>query len=451
MVAAGLVGVLVMATGCVPGSDIPPPVTPTGPVSTDIPRTQKITLDVWDVNPEGGSNAALEALNAQFQRQHPNVTIRRVARPLNQLKDTLKLALTSRNPPDVVQANQGYADLGAFVRARLLQPVDRYAKAYGWYQRYPKQLLDLNRFTSDGRNWGSGDLYGVSNTGEIVGLYYNKQKLAKLGVAPPRTSTEFEAALAKAKAAGEVPIQLGNSDKFPATQVFSSINGTIAGKRAVRDLVFTGRTASGGQATWDTPEMRRSFEVLRGWADKKYLTPGADGISSDLATDRFGGGEGVFMITGTWVLKNLIDKGTSAHFGFQLPPPPVAGRPVATTGGEGLAWSIPSRASHPDVSAAYIEFITNNHAADVLAANGNLPIITPPSQRSKPGSLAADIDIAWRRINADDGLLPYLDNTTPTFYDTLTAGVQEYLAGRTDTSGLISALDSDYRSFRSLR
>ena len=48
--------------------------------------------------------------------------------------------------------------------------------------------------------YGEGNLYGVHMQGEVVGIYYNKAKLAELGIEAPSTMSEFEAALAAAKA-----------------------------------------------------------------------------------------------------------------------------------------------------------------------------------------------------------------------------------------------------------
>ena len=48
-----------------------------------------------------------------------------------------------------------------------------------------------------------------------------------------------------------------------------------------------------------------------------------------------------------------------------------------TTGGQGLAWAITSVSKHPDVAAAYIDFITNANAAQVLIDTGNLPAVLP--------------------------------------------------------------------------
>src|SRR3954454_19235440 len=77
------------------------------------------------------------------------------------LKTTLKLAVSSNKAPDVVEANQGRPDMGQMVKGGLLKPLDAYADAYGWKDRWSKTLLDLNRFSADGKAFGAGNLYGV--------------------------------------------------------------------------------------------------------------------------------------------------------------------------------------------------------------------------------------------------------------------------------------------------
>ena len=37
---------------------------------------------------------------------------------------------------------------------------------------------------------------------------------------------------------------------------------------------------------------------------------------------------------------------------------------------------------------------------------------------------------AWQKLNDADGVIPYLDYTTPTFYDDITGAIQELLAGK---------------------
>ena len=43
--------------------------------------------------------------------------------------------------------------------------------------------------------------------------------------------------------------------------------------------------------------------------------------------------------------------------------------------------------------------------------------------------------------------MPYLDYATPTFYDTITAGVQQLMAGRESPSEFTEALQGDFEKF----
>ena len=163
----------------------------------DVAKAGPVTLTVWDQEVRGGQAAQIKRLNAAFQAKYPNVTIKRVAKSFTDLNATLKLAVSGDRAPDVVQANQGRPVMGQLVKGGLLRPLDAYAEAYGWSDRYSKLLLDLNRFSPDGQTFGEGKLYGVSQMGEIVGVFYNRAKVPE----KPETFADFERLLAQAKQA----------------------------------------------------------------------------------------------------------------------------------------------------------------------------------------------------------------------------------------------------------
>ena len=68
-----------------------------------------MTLPVWDQEVRGGQNAAMTQLNKNFQKKYPNIKINRVAKSFTDLQATLKLAASGPNPPDVIEANNGYS------------------------------------------------------------------------------------------------------------------------------------------------------------------------------------------------------------------------------------------------------------------------------------------------------------------------------------------------------
>lgn len=439
------VGTLLVVVGCAPGSA---PGSASGSSSASAsggPSKQltsaKVTLTVWDQNIDPGINDAQKALNEEFQKAHPNVTINRVARSFSDLKTTLKLALSSNNPPDVVQANQGYPDMGAFVEAGLLRPINDYASLYGWDNYYPQSVLKLNSFSADGKHWQGDNLYGISQTGEVVGIYYNKQVLSRVGITPPKTLTELQAALPKIKAAGIQPISFGNLEKSPGIHLYAVVQAAVAGPEKVRQLV----TAQSG--AWTDPAQVQTATIVQNWANQGYLTKGANGISRDATLADFAKGKAAFNINGTWQQAKLEQQMGAKNVGFLLLDANGTSSP-ASEGGVGLAWAITSKSKNPDVAAAYIDFIAGKQSAQALIKAGNLPAVLPADYNPESGTVGADIVNAYRALSKDNGLLPYLDYTTPTFYDTLTSGMQDLLADRATPQQFTEKLEADYEAFK---
>ena len=349
----------------------------------DVAKAGDVTLTVWDQEVRGGQRKQIERLNEEFQERYPNITIKRVAKSFEDLNTTLKLAVSGDKAPDVVQANQGRPVMGQLVKGGLLRPLDSYAEAYGWADRYSKVLLDLNRFSDDAAEFGSGGLYGLSQMGEIVGVFYNREQVAE----PPATFEEFEAQLAQAKADGDVPIAFGNLDGWPGIHEFETVQAQFAEPDAVRDFVF----ARAG-ATFASPENEQAAEKIQGWAEKGYFTPDFNGTGYDPAWQQFTRGKGRFLIAGTWLTADLADA-MGDKVGFMLMPPPEEGAAPVSLGGESLPFAITSKSQNPDVAAAYIDFLTNADAGRVLAETGNLPAMETDAQAT--GALAREVQEAW--------------------------------------------------------
>ena len=65
-----------------------------------------------------------------------------------------------------------------------------------------------------------------------------------------------------------------------------------------------------------------------------------------------------------------------------------------------------------------------------------------------PRPLAA---AAWQKLNAVDGIIPYLDYTTPTFYDDITAAIQELLGGKQSPSQFTAGVQKAYDKWNNSR
>jgi raffinose/stachyose/melibiose transport system substrate-binding protein len=398
------------------------------------------TLVVQDGEvPNNARLAAFRQLDRLFEQAHPGVTIRRISKSFADLTKTDALQLSGSNPPDVSHVNQGLPDMGQLVKAGLLTPLDSYAKKWNWQSRQSTGLLAIDgRVTGEGKI-GSGSLYGISTTADLVGVFANRSKLRELGLGIPKTFTQFEQALAKAKAAGETPIMFGNLDKWPGIHEFQTILLALAPKGQVGKTVFG---APG--LKWSTPAGVRAATTLRAWADKEYFTDGHGGLGYDDAMGRFYKGEGVFAITGTWKTGDIAEA-LGKNAALFLMPSAVRGQAAAAIASGGLAWTIPAKAKNKELAAQYINFVTSARAAKVVQAAGDVPAYVLAGKR--PAGVRGDALGAWAQVNKTNSTTGYMDWATPTFYDTVTASIQELLAGKVTPQAFVKKLDADYLKY----
>ncbi len=437
---AGLIGVLVSATAaCAPGQEGGAGTeTSADDVTTDISQVGEVTLTVWDQEVRGGQAKQIAALNEAFTEKYPNVTIDRTKRSFSDLQRTLRNAITSKDAPDVVQANNGRTDMGAFVENGLLQSLDGYAEAYGWAERFPESVRSLASYSDDGSTFGEGNLYGLAQVGELVGVFYNKSKLADLGLEVPETTADFEAALEAASEAGELPIQFGNLEGWPGIHDYGFVHNQFVPREDIRNLGF-GREG----ASWTSEANREAATAFTDWVESGYFTPEFNGVGYDPAWQDFAKGEGVFLVAGTWLQADL-DDAMGDDVGFFLPPVGETGE-RAVTGGTGLPFSVTEASDNADVAAAYIDFITSDEAMQMIQDAGNLPVVGGSAESTD--GVAADVLSAWSTAGEEDALVPYLDYATPDFYDLITAQVQKLGNGSVSEEEYLQTLEDEYTSF----
>jgi len=304
----------------------------------------------------------------------------------------------------------------------------------------------VSSWTPDGKEFGTGNLYGYTTMGEIVGVYYNKQILSDLGLTIPTTFSAFEQDLEVAKQAGQIPIQFANNDAFPGIHEFATIQDQMAPTAYLTDLIFGTQR---DQLSFDTPENTQAAATLQDWANKGYFTPGFGGAGYDDSVSNFAKGQGLFMITGNWIVANLGADNT--NFGFFPMPPATAGGPPVATGGAGFPLAIAAGSDHPDAAAAYIDWMTSDHASDLLLPTGEIPLHNGAAPKVQPGTVLADVVNAARTVSDANGIVPYEDWATPTFYDTLTSTIQELMVNRLTPDQFVQNVEADYKDFQTSR
>ncbi len=125
---------------------------------------------------------------------------------------------------------------------------------------------------------------------QYVGVFYNKEKLADLGVTDVSTIDSKDAFLAlldQAKAAGELPVMLGDSDRWPALHNLSLLNGWYVTPQAINDWVFNKEGA-----TYNDAGHIQGAQDFQDWMANGYFNADALATSFNDAVARFGTGRG---------------------------------------------------------------------------------------------------------------------------------------------------------------
>lgn len=399
--------------------------TPAGPVSTTLP-SGNATLTVVSSENSGTTKALAEA----FHAKHPNITVDFQYTGPDDYDKSLNLKLSSDQAPDLALLNK----LGTTVKANLVRSLDDYAKAYGWDTKYPSTELDQWRASDDGKQLGAGHLWAAPAGFSVVGVYYNKDIAAKLGITPPTTPAEFDAALAKAKAAGELPVQLGNLQGHSSFIVQSIVDATDGAART-SDWV-NGKAG----ATIKTPGGTAAAATLADWAKKGYLPEGANGTDLPGSVAEFTKGKGLFLFDGSWDAQK-IDQAAPGKTGF-LTFPGESGK--ATGIGTSVAYAVPAKAKNPDLAAAFLDFMNTPEAAQIQFDTGFLPVAHADTVKGADGKVMNEVAKGWASVNKDNGLVNFFANTDATMNDTLTSQGQQLIGGKSTPEHYLDALQNDW-------
>ncbi|WP_432877839.1 ABC transporter substrate-binding protein [Kribbella sp. CA-245084] len=414
---------------------------PTTPAkSIDVAKAGAVTLTMLDF--WGGDAASWVAGAVKgFQAKYPNVTIKRTSVDWGQLTQTANLRLKEKNPPDIITVNNGWQSLGTLSKAGLVLNLDGYSKSFGW-DKFPSTILRQTQFTTDGAEMGSGSLFATPvASSSLIGLYYNKTVLDKAGITPPTDLASFEDACTKAKAAGVIPIGYGSQDKGSSTAILLALQDLFGDQKKINDFVY-----STGEVKATDIGMSEAAERLKSYQDKNWLTPNHAGIQYADAIDAFLKGKSAFRFeyTGTLAFKG----NQKQEYGYVQLPQATGGKVVGT--GASTAVALGSKCAHPDVAAAFLDFLAGPQTAQYVVEAGLLPLLN--DVKAPPDNPEFGTEIAGQRsLDKDNGYVPYFDWSTPSMLDTLGGQVQLLLAGRSTPDDLVKAVQADYDKFQAAR
>ena len=405
------------------------------------------TLTMWSYdNQDPGLQPVLQQLSKEFEASHPGVKIKLVFKDFNSLVGTVPRALASGSGPDVTEGNQGYQTDAQLVKAKLIIPLTKYVNKYGWNKLYSASTWGMFRWTPDGKSFGKGPVWGVSQTGQNIAVFYNKKKLEQAGLNPnawPKTYAGFEAMLAtlRAKLPKSDPVIMeGNKEGYGFIHLFGGIWGASEKPSAIRNWIYH---VPGSR--YDTPGTVKALGRLQAWAKNGYFNPDYNAVGYDAAAALFAKGKGAMWIGGDWDSTIIKELGTQ-NLGVMPIPPGPSGQ-WAGVGGLSGPWHISSKTKNADLGAEWLNYvITSTKAKQMMFQNQQLPA----DRSAKPPTndpYLTQVYKAFTKVANDDGLLLYTDWASPSMYTTLQNQYQSLLAGRTTPQAMAKAVQDDWAKF----
>lgn len=398
-------------------------------VSTDISDVEAtLTLAYTDDPPS-------QDLVEGFAAQHPGVTIELQQTPFTDYVKTITLSMTSGDAPDIAQYNPGA--MRSLIPGGHILDLDPYAEAYGWEDSFPPASLEPLRSNDEASEFATGSLYAAPGALSVLGVFYNAELLEEAGVSePPATLDDFEDALTQAEEAGIAPLSVGGLE-VGGFQIWNALLNMLGDHGEYKDWVYG---AAG--STIETGAAAEATETFSRWVDEGYITEGANATSDDDARAEFVNGDSLFLVTGNWAAFEL-EAEMGDDVGFLLMPGQTADQtPVAS--GASVAYAVSSNTEHPDVAAAFLDYLSSAEAARIQLATGFMPVDTQVPSESH--DLLDEINAGFATVADNDAIVPFPDYATPGMIDQLTPGVQGLVSGSLAPEEFLASLQSEWEN-----
>jgi ABC-type glycerol-3-phosphate transport system substrate-binding protein len=391
-------------------------------VSKVIPN-KPITLRIFTTAPQ---NKVSQAVATVFEKKYPNVKVIVQATDFPDYAQGIQLALKSSNGPDIALAANAFSSKNG-----LTINLAKYSKLYGWDKIIPSTVAEQWKVTPDYKTMAGSIQVALPVDINIVGLYYNKKLLQQAGINTlPKTLSELEAALASAKKANLLPIQMGNSQGH-ASFLIQCIGQSQDGAESAAKWAL-----GVPNSTFATTGNKLGAQKLLDWKNAGYIPSDVNSYALQDAVTNFTQGNGVFLNDGNWDA-GTIDAAMGSNVGFI----PFPGTNVVAIGG-GDAFQISANSKNKDVAAAFLNMLISAQAAPLAWSNGFLPVNVANAKGTT--SLQNDILAAYKKISNANGIVSFNNNVTPSMNQTLATTTQALLGGQMTVDDLINTVQTDW-------
>ncbi|MNI06372.1 Multiple sugar-binding protein precursor [compost metagenome] len=348
-------------------------------------QAQKVTITMMHLWPAGISaqqNKLVGQIIDDYQKDHPNVTIKQEVLENEQYKNKLKVLSASNELPDVgITWAAGFME--PYVKGGLFAPLDDVLGGEPLKDKFVPGTTEA--YVVDGKT------YALPIELNISPVYYNKDIFAKYNLQVPTTYDELKHVVKTLSNNGIAPIALGNKDRWTGSLWYMYLADRIAGSNTLKK-------ATNGTGSFDDPGLIRAAVEVQTLVDLNAFNKGFNGLSNDEGKSEFVNEQAAMYLTGTWELPNFTTnpdirqefKDKVKFFKF----PTVDGGKGdinSWVGGPGVGLFVAESSKVKEEAKAFVEYFVTKWGQDSVTTAGVIPATKVDTSNSELPHLYVDL------------------------------------------------------------
>lgn len=405
----------------------------TAPQATAAPAAT--TLNVWWVTSSPEYSKVLRGIFDQYEAATGN-KINSTFYSYNDMVAAGAPALESGNPPDIMFTDPSPPVIPNYIKAGQLVDLTQTAADKKWADRLaPGTLTFYNPIYGD-------KIYGAPISPAVRGFFYNKKIMDEIGGKVPTTLDELVALADKAKAAGYIPLGLGNNTSWSSEYYWLNPTYLRWANEDWQKILADNMTCKAG-VPWSGDAVKKSLEDLVAWNKAGYFNPGYEGIGETDVHLEFSKGK-MLMYFYNAASQNVALKADNPGFdiGFFNFPPIYPDKPLLAMSDPGNLMVIPKDSKNQAAAVGFIDWMLSPEVGQSLAAAGIIPAhkadyskvtLPVPWMQDELDQLAKQTQAGWQ-----NWLVPGLGDVTG-------PEVQRLLAGETTVDQVLAAFEKTYK------
>jgi raffinose/stachyose/melibiose transport system substrate-binding protein len=367
---------------------------------------------------------------AKFEKANPGIKIKPSYQAIDALQSTLRTRLGSGTAPDLFTVWPGNGNSMAVAQ---VAPTGGLADLsdQSWVSRVPGNLKELLGLDGKVVMWTPGSA--------VIGGVYNKPVFKQAGVKIPKTWDEMLAACDKLKAAGKIPIAVGNQTPW-VTQL---IDYAIAPSTAFVEDPELAENMLAGEATFADSGWRDVLERYLELSERGCYQPNPNGTTLErqealVASGKAGMAVHISTIAST-IAQNAKNSSDIAMFPFPANDEPGDLKiPAGLSSGIGVS----AKSKNADAAKKFVEFLGEAENTRTFAeANQNIPIDVEEDTEVNP------LVKPFVSFYTEEKTVPFMDQQWPNadVQQVHFAMAQDLLADKVSVDEALAKLDEAYK------